>query len=393
MIDCVTIENVRKGTLMNIPMINLKQQYKKVRKGLLPKLHEILDEQKLIMGRYCGGVEKAVADFSGLPHAVGCASGTDALILALMALGIKGGDEVITTPYTFFATAGSIHLTGGRPVFIDINASDMNMDPGLLEQAITPKTRAIMVVHLFGKLCDMDAVRAVAEKHGLAVIEDMAQSFGARRGGVASGAFGDIAAISFYPTKNLGGIGEGGMVLTKRADLFERARKLRVHGMNEHAYHHEMIGINSRLDEIKACALVEKFPSMEEWNRKRIANAMYYNGAFGDLPIKLPENDGKGDHIFHQYVIRLERRDELKGFLQNKGVQTGIYYPLPLHLQECFGYLGYKKGTFRVAEEAALTSLALPVYPELKKTEKEYIVASVREFFGKGPTSRGGKAR
>ena len=269
----------------------------------------------------------------------------------------------------------------------------MNIDPDLIERAITKKTRAIAVVHLFGKLCDMDRVLAIAKKHKVAVIEDMAQSLGARRGGVASGAFGDIAAISFYPTKNLGGIGEGGMVLSKRADVFERAKNLRVHGMAEHTYYHDMIGINSRLDEIKACALLEKFPHLEEWNRKRIENAMFYNKSLRDLPVMLPENDGKGDHIFHQYVMRVERRDELKDFLLKKGIQTGIYYPLPLHLQPCFKYLGYKKGNLKEAEAAALTSLALPVFPELKKTEKEHIMASIREFYEKSSGSKGAKAR
>jgi dTDP-4-amino-4,6-dideoxygalactose transaminase len=367
---------------VNIPLIDLKKQYKKVEKGLIPKLREILSEQKLILGKYCTELEKGVAELSGVPYALSCANGTDALILALMALDIKRHDEVITTPYTFFSTASSIALLGGVPVFVDINRADMNIDPDLIERAITPKTRAIIVVHLFGKLCDMDRVRKLAEKHRLAVVEDMAQSLGARRNNIASGAFGDIAAVSFYPTKNLGGIGEGGMVLTKRADLFGRVRKLRVHGMGDQVYRHEMIGINSRLDEIKACALAEKLPHLEGWNRKRIENAIYYNRKLGHLPLGLPDVEGKGDHIFHQYVIRVERRDELKAYLQQKGVQTGIYYPLPLHLQDCFAYLGYKKGAFKEAELASLTSLALPIYPELKKAEKDYVIASIREFFG-----------
>ncbi len=366
---------------VNIPLIDLKRQYKKVEKGLVPKLREILSEQKLILGKYCTELEEAVAALSGVPHALTCANGTDALILALMALDIKRGDEVITTPYTFFSTANSIALLGATPVFVDIDGRDMNIDPDLIERAITPKTRAIIVVHLFGKLCDMDRVLKAAEKHRLAVVEDMAQSLGAKRENIASGAFGDIAAVSFYPTKNLGGIGEGGMVLTKRADLFARAKKLRVHGMGDQTYRHEMIGINSRLDEIKACALAEKFPFLPEWNRKRIENAMYYNRKLGDLPLGLPDAEGKGDHIFHQYVIRVEERDGLKAFLQQKGVQTGIYYPMPLHLQDCFAFLGYKKGAFKEAELASLTSLALPIYPELKRVERDYVVASIREFF------------
>lgn len=366
---------------MNIPLINLKPQYKKVEKHLLPKLREILSEQRLILGKYCTELEQAVARFSGVPYAVSCANGTDALILSLMALGIGRGDEVITTPYTFFSTASSIALVGAKPVFVDIKSTDMNIDPDLIEEAIAPKTRAITVVHLFGNLCDMDRINGIAWKYRLPVIEDMAQSLGARRNGTMSGGFGDIAAVSFYPTKNLGGIGEGGMVLTKRKDLFERTRKLRVHGMNEQAYYHELIGINSRLDEIKACALVEKFQYLEEWNGKRIANANYYNLRLKGLPITLPEIGNEPSHIFHQYVVRLQARDELKEFLQKKGIQTGIYYPVPLHLQGCFSYLGHKNGDFPRSEEASRRSLALPIYPELKKIEKDYIVNSIRQFF------------
>ncbi len=368
---------------MNIPLVNLKPQYRKVEKRLMPKLREIISEQRFISGRYGVALEETIARYSRLPHALTCANGTDALILALMALGIREGDEVITTPYTFFSTASSVTLVGARPVFVDIKADDMNIDPALIEGAITPATKAITVVHLFGKLCDMDAVCAVAKRHGLAVIEDMAQSLGARRKGVASGAFGDIATTSFYPTKNLGGPGEGGMVLTSRTDLYERVKKLRVHGMAERTYHHEMIGFNSRLDEIKSCTLLEKFPYLEEWNRKRIENAMFYNKRLADLPVALPLTDGSGDHIFHQYVIKVERRDELKAFLQQKGIGSGIYYPLSLHLQECFAYLGYREGDFREAETSSLTSLALPIYPELKKSEKDYIVESIGDFFRK----------
>jgi dTDP-4-amino-4,6-dideoxygalactose transaminase len=366
---------------MNIPLVNLKPQYKRIEKELLRKLREIISEQRFISGKYGVALEDAIAGYSGLSHAVTCANGTDALILALMALGIKNGDEVITTPYTFFSTASSVTLVGARPVFVDIRADDMNVDPGLIEDAITPATSAITVVHLFGKLCDMDSVCAIAKRHGIAVIEDMAQSLGARRNGVASGAFGDIATTSFYPTKNLGGPGEGGMVLTRRDDLYERVKKLRVHGMGEQTYHHEMIGFNSRLDEIKSCTLLQKFPYLEEWNRKRIENALYYNRKLANLPVFLPFTDGSRDHIFHQYVIRTEQRDQLKAYLQQKGIFTGIYYPLPLHLQDCFAYLGYTKGDFPVAEESSRTSLALPVYPELKKTEKKYIVRAISEFF------------
>ncbi|MCX5812033.1 MAG: DegT/DnrJ/EryC1/StrS family aminotransferase [Proteobacteria bacterium] len=366
---------------MNIPVINLKEQYKKVKKDISKSLEEILSEQRLILGKYCTLLENAIADYAGVPYAITCANGTDALILSLMALGIKEGDEVITTPYTFFSTASSIALLGAKPVFVDVRKEDLNIDPVLIELAITPKTKAITVVHLFGKLCDMDSICKIGKKYGIPIVEDMAQSLGARRNGNMSGSFGDIASLSFYPTKNLGGIGEGGMVLTKRKDLGEKAKKLRVHGMGNATYHHEMIGINSRLDEIKACALVAKFPYLESWNAKRIENAKFYNKKLGGLPIMLPQLDNDTSHIIHQYVIRVKERDRLQGFLKEKGIQTGIYYPVPLHLQECFGYLGYAKGSFPVSEDAALTSLALPAYPELKKTEKNYIIDAIKEFF------------
>lgn len=367
--------------MMNIPPINLKAQFKIVRRDILRCITEILDEQKLILGKYCSTLEEIIGRYVGVPHAITCANGTDALILSLMALGIKGGDEVITTPYTFFATASSIALVGATPVFVDIEPEDMNINPVLIERAITPRTKAIIVVHLFGKVCQMERICTIGQKRGIPIIEDMAQSLGAMKDGRMCGVFGDIAAMSFYPTKNLGGIGEGGMVLSKRKDLGERARKLRVHGMADTPYHHEMIGINSRLDEIKACALVMKFPYLQNWNMRRLKNARYYNKMFQDLPIVLPRIEDDSSHIFHQYVIRVEERDRLQAFLREKGIQTGIYYPVPLHLQECFSNFGYKKGDFPEAEKAARTSLALPVYPELKRIEKDYIVKSIREFF------------
>ncbi len=366
---------------MNIPPIDLKAQFKLVQKDILKNIREVLSEQRLILGQYCTKLEDAIAQYVGVPSAITCANGTDALILSLMALDIKEGDEVITTPYTFFATASSIALMGAKPVFVDIEKDSMNIDPGLIERAITPKTKAIIIVHLFGKLCDMDRILSIGKKYGVPIVEDIAQSIGARNDSGMSGSFGDIAALSFYPTKNLGGIGEGGMVLSKRADLGEKVRKLRVHGMGSVPYYHEMVGINSRLDEIKACALVAKFPHLEAWNRKRVANAMLYNKRLKDLPVVLPHIKDDLSYIAHQYVIRVQERDRLQEFLKQKGIATGIYYPLPLHLQPCFSSFGYKKGDFPVAEEASLTCLALPVYPELKKAEKDHIVASVREFF------------
>ncbi|MBA4390344.1 MAG: transcriptional regulator [Syntrophus sp. (in: bacteria)] len=366
--------------MMNIPPINLKAQYKVVKKEIMAGIKEILDEQRLILGKYCTQLEQQISSYAGVPHAVSCANGTDALILALMAVGIGKDDEVITTPYTFFSTASSVALVGAKPVFVDIDTKSMNIDPALIEKAITPRTKAITVVHLFGKLCEMDRICALGKKYNISIIEDSAQSLGSRKNGRMSGSFGDISATSFYPTKNLGGIGEGGMVLTKRDDLGEKLKKLRVHGMGNQ-YYHEMIGLNSRLDEIKACALAMKFPHLESWNRKRIETGNYYNNKFHDLPIILPVIEDDSSHIFHHYVIRTSERDRLQNFLKERGIITGVYYPLPLHLQPCFDYLGYRKGDFPIAEESALTSLALPVYPELKKKEKEYIVKTMREFF------------
>ncbi len=368
---------------MNIPPINLKAQFKGVKKEILKGVREILDEQKLILGQYCLKLEQQVASYSGVAHTISCANGTDALILALMALGIREGDEVITTPYTFFSTASSIALVGARPVFVDIQQSDMNIDPSLIEKAVTERTKAILVVHLFGKLCDMDRILDISKKNNIPIIEDMAQALGARRGGIASGNFGDIAATSFYPTKNLGGIGEGGMVLTKRDDLGEKTKKLRVHGMGEKQYIHEMIGFNSRLDEIKALALSVKFTRLPAWNKKRLENAGYYNMHLRDLPLVLPPIDDETSHIFHHYVIRTGERDALQLHLKENGIMTGIYYPLPLHIQPCFSYLGYQTGDFPVSEDASRKSLALPIFPELKKMEKDHIIKSIRSFFKK----------
>lgn len=368
---------------MNIPPINLKAQFKGVRKDVLKGIREILDEQKLILGQYCQELERQVSSMTGAAQAISCANGTDALILSLMALGIGQGDEVVTTPYTFFSTASSIALLGARPVFADIGDSDMNIDPGQVEKAMTPKTKAILVVHLFGRICDMKRILAIAEKHGVPVVEDMAQALGARRGGSSAGTLGDIAATSFYPTKNLGGIGEGGMVLTRRPDLGEKVRKLRVHGMGEKPYIHEMIGFNSRLDEIKALALCVKLKKLISWNKTRLETAGYYNMHLRDLPLVLPAIDDETSHIFHHYVVRTVRRDALQLHLKEKGIMTGIYYPLPLHMQPCFSYLGYKEGDLPIAEEAARTSLAIPVFPELKKKEKDYVIKSIRSFFEK----------
>ena len=338
---------------MNIPPINLKAQFKGVKKDIMKGVREILDDQKLILGQYCLKLEEQAAAMTGIPHAISCANGTDALILSLMALGIGHGDEVITTPYTFFSSASSIALVGARPVFVDIQESDMNIDPGLIEKAITPKTKAIIVVHLFGKICDMKRITAIGQKNNIPIIEDMAQALGARRGNVSAGNFGDIAATSFYPTKNLGGIGEGGMVITKRDDLGEKVRKLRVHGMGDKPYIHEMIGFNSRLDEIKAMALSVKFPKLALWNKTRLETAGYYNMHLRDVPSRFPSLKTRHHtSSITTFSVRINVM-HFQAYLKENGIMTGIYYPVPLHLQPCFSYLGYSEGSFPIGRKSS----------------------------------------
>ena len=371
---------------MKIPPINLKAHFKGVRKDILKGVREILDEQKLILGQYCQELEGQVASMTGAAHAISCANGTDALILSLMALGIGQGDEVVTTPYTFFSTASSIALVGARPVFADIGDRDMNIDPGQVEKAITPKTKAIIVVHLFGRICDMKRILAIAEKHGVPDIEDMAQALGARRGGSSAGTFGDIAATSFYPTKNLGGIGEGGMVLTRRPDLGEKVRKLRVHGMGEKPYIHEMIGFNSRLDEIQAAALRVKLPRLDEDNRRRRKIAQYYNDHIMAPGIILPAAAGKGSdsiesdgsHVHHLFVIRHPERDRLQQYLTENGVQTLIHYPIPPHKQ--IAYRQWNGLTFLLTEQIHREVLSLPISQVMEDDEVVRVVEIINNF-------------
>lgn len=363
-----------------IPLFDLSSQFDGLEEEIVRRIEGVIREKKFVLGRYCKELEEKISEYVGVPYAVSCASGTDALILSLMAIGIKEGDEIITTPYTFFSTVSSIVLTGGRPVFVDIG-KDMNIDPSLIEGAITEKTKAIIVVHLFGKVAQMDLIQDLARRHRLVLIEDMAQALGARFRGMRAGTFGDVACLSFYPTKNLGGIGEGGMVLTKDEDLYRRLKMLRVHGVDNEPYKHLYLGINSRLDEIKASALVLKLPFLDDWNRERVKIAAFYNEALKGLPVLLPELE---DHVFHLYVVRCRRRNELKEFLKKKGVHTGIYYPLPLHLQPCLSFLGYREGDFLEAENASRESLALPCYPGLKEEDLLYVTSCIREFFCNG---------
>ena len=324
-----------------------------------------------------------------MKEAIGVASGSDALLLALMALGVKEGDEVITTPFTFFATVGAISRVGARPSFADIDPLTYNLDPNEVERRVTSKTRAIIPVHLFGQCADMDPIMEIAERHGLYVIEDAAQAIGAEyvtdNGARKAGSMGHFGCFSFYPTKNLGGWGDGGMVTTQDEGLAQKVRMLRVHGSTD-KYFHEAIGINSRLDALQAAVLLAKFPHLEEWNESRREKALRYQRLFEEveyerLGITLPHVQHQNRHVFHQYVIRVPRRDELRYFLQQEGIGTEVYYPLPLHLQRCYRFLGYRKGDFPQAERASMEVLALPIYPELSPEAQGYVVERIAAFF------------
>ncbi|MFC1551239.1 DegT/DnrJ/EryC1/StrS family aminotransferase [Candidatus Latescibacterota bacterium] len=369
---------------MKIPLLDLKAQYDTLRDEIEPVVKEVFESQYFIMGPKVKEFEEKAAEYCTTSHAVGCASGTDAILLALLALGIGPGDEVITTPYTFFATTGSIVRLGAKPVYCDINADTFNIDPEGIEALVTDKTKAILVVHLYGLMADMDSIKAVADKHGIPVIEDAAQAIGATSQGRRAGTIGIAGCISFFPAKNLGGAGDGGMVVSNDSELAEKISLLRVHG-SKPKYYHPMMGINSRLDALQAVVLQVKLKYLDSWSKKRSENADYYTELFdrkglGDFVTTPPRPDGYG-HIYNQYVIRVQNRDSLRAYMAENDVASEIYYPVPLHLQECFAYLGYKAGDMPVSEEAADTTLALPVYPELTKEMQEYVVDTIAGYF------------
>ncbi|MEJ7708845.1 MAG: DegT/DnrJ/EryC1/StrS family aminotransferase [Pyrinomonadaceae bacterium] len=346
-----------------------------------------MDSQQFILGPEVQALEEEIARYSQARYAIGCASGSDALLLALMALGIGEGDEVITTPYSFFATASSIARLGARPVFVDIDPRTYNIDPALVESAITPRTRAIMPVHLFGQCAEMDALAAIAERHGsLPIIEDAAQAIGAEDHGRRAGSMGAIGCFSFYPTKNLGGAGDGGMLTTNDEQLAARLRTLRAHG-SDTKYYYRLLGINSRLDSIQAAILRVKLPYLNEWSDTRARNAELYSQLFRDAGLEnkfdLPFCRDHVRHIYNQYIIRVPstERNLLLEHLQQSRVGTEVYYPLPLHLQECFQYLGHCKGDFPESERAARETIALPIYPELGIKQQLVVVEALGDFY------------
>jgi dTDP-4-amino-4,6-dideoxygalactose transaminase len=366
---------------MNVPVLDLKAQYAVIKVEVDAAIAEVLQSQHFILGPKVVQCEKAIAAYSGCSHAIGVSSGSDALLACLMAENIGPGDEVITTPYTFFATAGAIARLGAVPIFVDIDPVTYNLDPSKILPKVTDKTRAIIPVHLYGQMADMDAVMRVANEHSLVVIEDAAQAIGAEYKGHRAGSIGHYGCFSFFPSKNLGAAGDGGMVVTNDAQRAEKLRCLRVHG-SKPKYHHKIVGGNFRLDAIQAAVVSAKLPHLDAWTAARQRNAKRYDQLFGEagLPITLPAVVADR-HIFNQYVIRVPARDELQAHLQKKGIGTEVYYPVPMHLQECFTYLGHTAGAFPESERAAKETLALPIYPELTESQAEYVVESVRGFF------------
>ncbi|MCD6392028.1 MAG: DegT/DnrJ/EryC1/StrS family aminotransferase [Planctomycetes bacterium] len=364
---------------MHVPLLDLKAQYGAIRDEVLAGINEVLDAQRCIGGPKVEGLEKAVAEVSGCKYAVGVSSGTDAILNALMSLGVGPGDEVITTPFTFFATVGCIARVCAKPIFVDIDPRTYNINPELIAAAITDKTKAIMPVHLFGQMADMDPIMAVAKKHGVAVIEDAAQSITSVYKGRKAGSIGTAGCFSFFPSKNLGGIGDGGMIVTNDAELYERMKVMRNHGQTG-TYEHKYIGGNFRLDPIQAVALSVKLPHLDSWSAARRANAEYYNNKFAGTVVETPYISPDCVSIYNQYVIRVPKRDEVLEHLKANDIGCAVYYPVSLHLQECFGYLGYKEGDFPASEKVSGEVLALPVYPELTDEMKDYVAGKVLSF-------------
>lgn len=369
---------------MKVPAVNLQAQIEPLRAELLAAIERIIDSQQFVLGSEIKALEEEVAQYSETSYAIGCASGSDALLLALMALDVKAGDEVITTPFTFFATAGAVARLGARPIFVDIDGPRYNIDPGRIEAAITSRTRAIIAVHMYGQCADMEPLIEIAARHQLPLIEDAAQAIGAEDRGRRAGSMGRMGCFSFYPTKNLGGAGDGGLLTTNDDELAARLRALRVHG-GVSEYLHTEVGINSRLDALQAAVLRVKLPHLDDWSNARSERAHRYNQLLSgaNLPYELasPFIRPDGRHVFHQYVVRAPKyRDALMEHLAQRSVGTKVYYPVPLHLQECFRYLRYQEGAFPEAESAALETFALPIYPELTDEEQDYVVDSLRSF-------------
>ncbi|MCC2640018.1 MAG: arnB [Nitrospira sp.] len=371
---------------MDIPLLDLKVQYLTMRNEIMAAIEATCDEQGFILGPRVQALEQAIATYVGSAHAVGVASGSDALLLALMAMGVKAGDEVVTVPFTFFATAGAISRLGAQPVFIDIRPDSFNMDPSLLERALTQRTKAIIPVHLFGQCADMGTINEIARRHKIGVIEDACQAIGAGLNGRRAGVLGDLACFSFFPSKNLGGFGDAGMVTANDEALAQSIAMLRVHGSRVR-YVHEAIGINSRLDALQAAVLLVKLKRLDQWAEGRRRNAARYERLFTEAKlldrVTLPFVDAGNFHVYNQFTIRVQKRDELRSYLKDQGVGTEVYYPRPMHLQDCYRSLGYQKGAFLQSERAAEEVLSIPIYAELTDEQLEYVVETIAGFYRK----------
>ena len=389
---------------MKVPILDLQAQYKTIKDEIRSAVGEVLESQRFIMGEQVASLEKEIAELCSVPFSVGVASGTDALLLSLKALGVGPGDAVVTVPYTFFSTAGAISNLGALPIFVDIEPRGYEMDPGRLDSFLARKcsvrpndnrlihevsgsvVKAVLPVHLFGQCADMDEISEIAGRYHLPIIEDACQALGAVYKGKAAGSMGDLGCFSFFPSKNLGGAGDGGMVLTSSKDLADKVRMLRIHGERDR-YYHSVVGFNSRLDEIQAAVLRVKLPYLLKWSEARRNNADEYTRGlkaaglsdFVSPPAILPDRS----HIFHQYVIRCKKRDALQDFLKEQGIDSKVYYPVSLHEQDCFLSLGYHQNDFPVSHAASKETLALPVYPELTTEQKRHVVDTIAAFYGR----------
>jgi dTDP-4-amino-4,6-dideoxygalactose transaminase len=374
----------REHFFMKVPLLDLKAQYQTIKEAVIRETLDVYDSQYFILGPKVAQLEKDIASYCGATYAVGVSSGTDALLISLMAAGIGQGDEVITTPYTFFATAGSIVRSGARPVFVDIDEKTYNLNPEGISNKLTKKTKAIMPVHLFGQCCDMDPILDIARKHKLCIIEDAAQAIGAAYKGRRAGAMGDMGCFSFFPSKNLGAFGDGGIVTTSSKVLFEKLTSLRVHGSGP-KYYHKYLGGNFRLDALQAAVVHVKLSHLDGWTASRQANAEHYKVLFEEAGLmdKVGLPTEKTDrHIYNQFVITVPSdRDGLKEYLAQEGIGSEVYYPIPMHLQPCFRYLKETKGRYPHAEWAAEKTLALPIYPELSREQQAYVVDKIKAFY------------
>ncbi len=369
---------------MNVPLLDLKSQYASIKQNIQVVLEEVCAEQSFILGTRVQNLEQTLASYIGTDHAIGVASGSDALLLSLMEVGVQPGDRVVTVPFTFFASAGVISRLHARPVFVDVTPDTFNLDPTRLADSLTSDVKAILPIHLFGQCADMETILRIADARGIPVIEDACQAIGAARNGVRAGAFGRTGGFSFFPSKNLGGFGDGGLITTRDPLVAERLQLLRVHGSRSE-YHHHFIGMNSRLDALQAAILHVKFQYLAEWTAMRQAHAASYQQLFRacglDERVTVPIVKSGNIHVYNQFTIRTPQRDELSAYLTRHGIGNRIYYPVPLHLQECYQSLGYQKGDFPVSEQLSQEVLSLPIYPELTQDQLQYVVDTIHAFF------------